>query len=128
MYRTYACVDCSAPATSKRANAKYCTICRLIRNVTFVADKTKPCWGCNKRFTPIDRNDVLCGTCDESGARGDTGTCSLCKAQAQLYGKEVSVCLACMKDPEKRPLLFRALKKKQLARRAEHGHAEVAHA
>lgn len=125
MLKSYKCEGCSAPATAKRRNAKYCTVCRLVKNVMFIKDNSKKCWLCESKFAPLERNDVFCGTCDEDAPRGNTGTCSLCQAEAQLYRDDISVCVPCMKDPEQRPLLLRALRKKQRARRKEHGHAEA---
>ena len=118
--RTIRCVICNAPTPTTRSNTKYCVPCRLLKNVKFFADQTKKCWGCDERFAPTARNDVLCGTCDDPPPRSSTGTCSFCKKEAQLYNAEVKLCLPCLKSPERRPKLLKSLMRKQREQKAQH--------
>jgi hypothetical protein len=110
---TVHCADCGSEVQTRRANTKYCKVCRLLRDVKFVKERTKECWGCGVTFAPLNRGDVFCGTCDLVPGHSVTGTCAFCKAQTQLYSDQVSVCLPCLKDPEKRPTVARSLINKQ---------------
>lgn len=118
--RTIRCVTCNAPTPTTRKNTKYCVPCRLLKNVKFYANTTKKCWGCDGRFAPLHRNDVLCGTCDDAPPRSITGICSFCKNKTELYNDNVKLCLPCIKDPERRPTLLRSLMKKQRELKEQH--------
>jgi hypothetical protein len=121
--RTILCAECQAPTPAVRKNTKYCRLCRLIKNIKFITTGTRKCWICDVTFAPLDRSDVLCGTCDDHPSHSITGSCRLCNTERTLHSDEVRVCWVCLKDPAQRPLVLRALVKKrnELRRKREAG-------
>lgn len=115
------CDDCGTEFESAKSNAKYCRVCRLLRNVIFIGNKTKECWTCGERFAPLDRNDTFCGKCNTVKSVHDAkGKCVMCKDSSdQLLHRSARVCRSCAYIPDLRPTLARALKKKQDAVRSE---------
>lgn len=113
--RTIECADCGAPRKTRKANTKYCAICRLIRDLKYIDKATQKCIVCDNRFAPLQRGEEVCGKCDLVPAYGDPrGKCALCETDdARLVNKDVNVCRECSTDPEKRTLLRRALILKQ---------------
>lgn len=116
MKRTIVCADCGAEAPARNKLAKYCDLCRLVRNVKFIGTGTRKCWACERDFAPRARNDVLCGSCELPPAHRVTGTCALCQAPGDVFSQDIAVCLQCTKDPARRPIFLRALIKKQHSR------------
>lgn len=117
MSNTIECKDCGAQFETKRRNTKYCEVCRAIRNLLYVGSHRKECVSCESTFAPLARDDILCGECDfiDSGKRV-RGKCTVCStAEAILMHKDIRVCLACGRNPEKRTLLLKALFKKKRA-------------
>lgn len=111
--RTITCEDCGSRSETTRANTKYCKTCRLFRNVVFIGHRTKTCIECEKRFAPLDRADVLCGSCDFTRPLV-AGHCALCDRDTErLLHADVKVCSMCATDPDKRVLFQRALAKKR---------------
>lgn len=110
--RTIRCEDCGADYKTKRANTKYCRVCRLYRNLLFLKNRKKECPACGDQFAPLAMDDMVCGRCD-IGRHYVDGTCALCgDATSKQLHPDVAVCHPCATDPSRRPLLIRALAKK----------------
>lgn len=121
--RTITCEDCGAPYVTKRTNTKYCRLCRLLRNVLYLRDKTSVCIGCDKTYAPLLREKfAVCGDCFPGSWGNDaTGRCSFCDTDGvRLLDPDVAVCRDCAQNPDKRELFVKALLKKQAIRRREH--------
>lgn len=105
------CSDCGAPRLTRWKNTKYCFLCRLIRNLEFIGDKTTKCIVDDKVFAPIKRNDDLCGDCDVIPMfEGLRGVCAFCKEDDKpLVAPEVAVCIGCAKNPKYRKNVRKAL-------------------
>lgn len=111
------CEDCGAPRLTKYKNTKYCEICRLLRNLRFVGERTNKCPVDGSVFAPTNRNQLVSLHCDPySPATQVKGTCGIChKEDSRLYGEHVSVCVDCMDDPKKRQTIYGQLLLKQKA-------------
>lgn len=108
------CVDCGREFESNRENAKYCYLCRLYRNLVFIADRKYECWACGEKFAPLARSDKFCGGCNTNTSIHHTeGTCSFCGEARVVLHEDVSVCLPCATDGEQRKLFVRAIHKKR---------------
>ena len=119
MKRTVICADCGTEAPARNKLAKYCDLCRLVRGLKFIGQKSLKCWACERDFAPRARNDVLCGECELTPGYSVTGACALCEAtDRDLLNKDIAVCMGCSTDPAQRPVFLRALIKKQARRRA----------
>lgn len=110
------CADCGAERKARNKNTRYCRVCRLGRNIAFLGQRTNTCWMCEERFAPLSANDPMCANCDYKSASATVAECALCHEQAPRVDHEIAVCIACAKDPKKRPLFARALHKKVKAR------------
>lgn len=116
---TFNCVDCRAPSTARRPNAKYCDVCRLWRDLMFVGARRHRCLDCEESFAPTRVADKLCATCDFIGSRKYAeGECAFChRSTDPLLCVDVRVCRRCARDPERRSLLIKAVKAKRNSRR-----------
>lgn len=115
---TISCADCGADYETKRSNTKYCRVCRIYRDLSFLGERTKNCLECDKKFALMSRKDLLCGGCGSFLAKEVEGDCSLCGASTKhLLHETIKVCRPCATDPKKRVTLLRALAKK----RRKHG-------
>lgn len=113
------CEDCGAHRLTKYKNTKYCHVCRLLRNLKFIGQKTKTCFICDAEFAPIDRNDGMCRACgDLRRSYNVDGKCGLCGREGLLWRKEIRVCIECLRDPRQRPRLLKGLIAKQRAQAA----------
>lgn len=116
--RTIQCADCGSDYETKRSNTKYCRACRLYRDLTFIQDRTKECIECERKFAPVTRKDLVCGSCFSHMAQVHAGHCALCDRDTQhLIHGDVACCWSCATDPKKRITLLRALAKRR--RRSE---------
>lgn len=118
--RTFACEDCGHPTQTIRENTKYCAVCRLIRDLPYVAkqhDKAK-CALCTAEFARLDVRDPLCGDCTPPNTKHGIAECAFCKTEQPRFRPELSVCDRCARDPENRAKLWGSLKRKQADRRA----------
>lgn len=117
--KTIICEDCGAERKTRYSNTKYCLVCRMARNLKFIAAATSKCGVCDKSFAPLKRGEVLCGECDDIPASGDPrGTCGLCKAtDVPIVNEDISVCKPCSTDPEKRTELLAAVMMKRKLRK-----------
>lgn len=108
------CEDCGTKRVTRYKNTKYCEICRLLRNLKFIGDRTESCLVTKKRFAPIKRNQQLSLTCDPySTPAGHEGTCGVCDTEGRLYGDNVKVCTECLDDPKQRGKIIAMLIQKQ---------------
>lgn len=118
MPQTINCKDCGAPRETKHRNTRYCHVCRLFRNLVFVSRRTAACVSCDGRFAPIKRDDQLCGFCDFLGeTHRVTGKCGVCGQKTELVRREIRVCVPCLKAPDKRQLVIKALNKRRQEQR-----------
>ncbi len=118
---TIACADCRAPRLAKIANTKYCHVCRLLRDAKFVGSTVTKCFVCDKTFARVVRRDTMCASCDDLRRSYNVdGTCGLCKQPGVLWRAEVAICVSCLRDPEKRGPMIRALQHKQRLQKEAH--------
>lgn len=112
------CEDCGAKRSNAAyKNTRYCKSCRLLRDLVFLDDTTRPCKGCRRMYAPTQRRDAYCGECCFGSV--DEGRCAFCKLEnAELYRAGVAVCVKCVRDPRLRRSVVAALKKGQRERRA----------
>lgn len=100
--RTISCATCHATCQASRPNAKYCPLCRLLKNCEYVAEKTVDCWGCNKEFAPTYAKEILCGDCHVHGAPPAPVECAFCHETKEPVITGVKVCNRCARDPKLR--------------------------
>lgn len=118
--REVPCEDCGIVVRTKRINTKVCKVCRLIRDLKFVTNRSAKCWDCNRAFSPLNSQQRFCGYCDSPHKVELEGVCGLChRAEHNLIHPDVSVCRVCAVDPNQREQFYRALKKKQSQRKAQ---------
>lgn len=111
------CADCGHPATAKRKNQRYCGVCRLFRNLIYLGGRTVRCASCDTKFAPLHVNDKLCADCDFDKEKLPKGRCAFCEQDERpLVKEDVSICIACAKDPSHRDKVTRALGKKRRQR------------
>lgn len=116
------CEDCGHEYQSKRANAKYCGVCRLFRDLVYHGKRKQTCLDCGERFAPFKSGERLCSNCDFIGsANYAAGACALCKHSTHpLLSTDIAVCLGCARDPDKRDIFTKAVAKKRQSRRSQH--------
>lgn len=119
------CASCGTQAGAKRKDAEHCRSCRLLRVLTYAARgqwKRATCRMCGERFIPMRRNDYTsCGSCQAAQKHHapPTITCGICR-QPGHPTEGVNVCLACVKHPQRRKEVVKALKHGQAKRRKAH--------
>lgn len=113
-YRKIHCEQCGSPRLTRRANTKYCRVCRTFKNIEFIGDRKAKCIGCNGSFSPLLRGDDVCGKCTLTHASGDPrGECKLCGTDdAHLIDENIAVCEVCAYSNQKRGEFKKALLKK----------------
>lgn len=112
------CADCGEERKASAANTRYCRVCRLLRNLDFLSDRTHKCLECSSRYPPIMRNDQWCGDC-ALGQTNVRGCCALCgKEDAYLVLPDVRVCHRCARNPRMRRRFILGLRKRQDEQRA----------
>lgn len=109
------CSDCGTVRYTRYGNTKYCELCRLIRNIRFVGDRTRKCGVSGKEFAPIDRNQLVSLECDPYARPGHpTGTCGECDTEnTDLLGNMMHICFKCADDIKRRGKLYSQLLLKQ---------------
>lgn len=112
------CADCGAERQARNKNTKYCRVCRLSRNLVYLRKRqtTSTCVLCDTKFAPLQVGDDLCAKCDYQPESAPVVVCALCNESRRSIDNDIAVCLECAKDPEKRDVFLRALKKKINAR------------
>jgi hypothetical protein len=119
------CEDCTAPYLTNRKNTKFCPTCRLLTDLKYVANTTRKCWLCKEPYAPITFKDPACGTCAYHPARPGIGPCAYCKAEGRYAVAGVMVCNNCIRDPQHRERLIKALVLKQHNRREQFADPEA---
>lgn len=120
--RTIHCEDCGAPRQTVMPNTKYCTTCRLFKNLSFIREATGKCVACGKRHALTERKAFLCQTCQAEAGNCREGDCGVCGTKStRLVWQDVAVCVGCMDDPDKRGMILAGLIKKIAANRSEYG-------
>jgi hypothetical protein len=111
------CADCGREFETTRDNAKYCRLCRLLKNLIYIGDRRYECWACGGEFAPLGRNDKFCGQCNTVGSVHDHGgECRLCgETSDQLLHADVLVCRGCSTNPDRRKVLIQAVYRKHKA-------------
>jgi hypothetical protein len=119
MTHTIHCADCGHPRQTSRKNTKYCTVCRLFRDLAFLQTggfKIRPCAVCDTKFAPLNRNDALCAKCDIPKESAVIGDCAFCETEQRLHSDAVGICTGCLKEPKHAPKIFKAVGRKRLER------------
>lgn len=108
--RTIHCEDCGAEYRTRRKNTRYCSACRLLRDLLWLADRKAKCVMCDAQFAPLHSRDKLCAQCDfmHSADHGE-GDCAVCRGHGRLVRRGLAVCLPCAKDPARRDKIIKAL-------------------
>lgn len=109
------CADCSTVRYTRYKNTKYCELCRFLRNLKFIGERTKKCAVSEKPFAPIDRNQFVSLKRDPySRPGGLDGECGLCnKKDVWLMGNMIHICRECVDDPNRRSEIIGLLLRKQ---------------
>lgn len=109
--RVFNCADCDEPVETKYKTKKYCDLCRLFRDLTFLGLRKTKCLSCQEAFCPTNSNHKLCWECDFTAAdKHPIGECRLCDASPRpLLSPDVLVCLQCTQDPAQREAFTRAV-------------------
>lgn len=113
------CESCGGPYLAKRSDAKNCASCRLLKVLTYTAGKfgKKKCRVCKAEYRPASVKDLShCADC-QPDPKAPVVTCVICKKDAPMY-ERVCVCKHCVKGIASQPVVIRALKKGQAARKA----------
>lgn len=120
--RTIHCETCGAPRETSMPNTKYCTTCRLFKNIKFLGERTGTCVACNKKFALTERKAIICQECSAAAGDSRKGTCGVCKSEnADLIWQDAAVCVRCMDDPTKRGPIVAGLVQKIARNKAEYG-------
>jgi len=120
--RTIECENCGAPRTTRMKNTKYCTACRLYKNLSYLKDRTHTCVVCEKEYAVTDRKPFMCRSCEAESGNHRTGHCGVCNTQdARLVWEDVACCVDCMDEPAKRGPIIKGLLQKIKRNREEYG-------
>lgn len=109
---TIVCADCGRDYETVRRNTKYCSLCRLLRDLLFVDRATTKCWICSEVFAPIERREKSCGSCCYKAAKNGVAECAFCHQEKPRVNAGIAVCHGCARDPELRGKLMNSLMKK----------------
>lgn len=117
---TIACQDCGHEIKTSRANTKYDSVCRLIRDIPYtVRMRNAKCELCDDPFQPLDIHDTLCGRhAPPSPKHGDIA-CVFCGNERTRCRPEIDVCDICARNAEVRKPFFAYLEGVQAARRGD---------
>jgi hypothetical protein len=113
------CEECTEPYETTRPNTKFCSRCRLSKDVTFIDDHTVKCWQCEKVFAPIERGEKTCGECCYQPKKHGETTCVFCKNTRLRVRANVECCHECARNPKLRGKLIASLRNAQRRRRME---------
>lgn len=120
--RLIACEDCGHHYETIRPNTKRDSVCQLIRSMSYQVARgyntEVVCPLTDKAFAPLDSSDRISAEAALPSKRCGVGECGFCGEMKPRCRVDVSVCLACAQDPKNRKRLYKALLKKQAARRA----------
>lgn len=120
--REIACEDCGAPRKTRMKNTKYCHACRLLKDLSFLRDRTGECVACGRKHSLTQRKAWLCQRCTADSGNYREGHCGVCgKENARLVWQEVAVCVDCMDNPEQRGPIIKGLIQKIARNREEYG-------
>lgn len=106
------CADCGRQRATKRRNTKYCSLCRLMRDLQFVQARLHKCWLCEVRFAPIGGRDNACPDCMYVPKSFGVEECAFCHQAKPRANPEIAVCHSCARDPKLRPKLINSLQRK----------------
>lgn len=119
-------ITCQACGAERRnvqyKTTRYCESCALLRDLEYLGERTYNCTaaGCSLEFAPVRRGDRWCGECSFSNVIGE---CVLCQsASVELHRQTIPVCLRCLRSPEQRAFLVKALRRGQRERRTANHH------
>lgn len=109
------CADCGAERKARNKNTKYCTTCRLLRDLWFIGPKPYHCQECKQPYSPLRRGDLLCAQCDVfdkelPAQREECRTCG--ESEYRLLADDIRMCRKCAKKPELRRGLIQRLREK----------------
>lgn len=122
-HRTITCRDCAAKRRTTFKNTRYCTSCRLLRDLESIDTEEHACRanGCNNVFAPVTRRDLYCGDCAASmSSDAAMGECKYCQTEAALW-RGLAICQNCLRDAGERPRVVKGLRVGQRTRRKENG-------
>lgn len=120
--RTITCADCGAPRETVMPNTKYCTTCRLFKDLSFIKDKTGRCVACGKTHAQTERKPFLCQCCSADAGNHRTGDCGVCgKTDTRLVWQDIACCVECMDDPKQRGKILAGLIQKIKQNREKYG-------
>jgi hypothetical protein len=125
MPHTIRCNDCGEQVETARKNTKYCSVCRLIRDLPYAAGQEvrigglPKCALCAKEFARLDIRDPLCGECAPETRSHGKCVCAFCHEEKHRVRKDIAVCDRCARKKEVRDQLWKSLRNKQRARQAE---------
>ncbi len=114
---TITCEDCRHEYATIRRNTKVCGLCRLVRDLPYIADKKATCWICENEFAPLYRGENVCAACGTPSQRHGIGECVYCHESRPRVRNDVSVCDHCARQPDRRRMFMLGLLKKQAQRR-----------
>lgn len=116
--KTIICEDCGKLRETAQSNTRFCRVCRLLKNLTWLKSRTAKCLVCECRFAPLERNAYLCPKCDPAERKDPpVGNCALCDTEGELVDTDVHVCMGCATSIDKRPIFHAALIKKVKAQK-----------
>lgn len=124
------CIDCTAPYAARSTRSTRCAACRLGARLAVVASarlRRRKCSLCTTPFLPSHSHDhYLCGACEaQQMPTGLDVDCVICRQRRQAVLPELTVCIVCAKDPEKREALQRGLAKGRRDRTAKYEAADA---
>jgi hypothetical protein len=116
--QTINCQMCGWEYETRSKNAKYCRVCQLLRNLTWLGNRTTTCIiKPEHEFVNLtdQREAPVCGEHDLLPRRHDvTGLCKLCgEHSTRLTHADVAICRSCLTKPDNRETVLVRLKQKQ---------------
>lgn len=107
------CQECGHREETTGKNTIRCATCRLVRNLSWVRNRTAKCWLCKAKYAPIARDDGLCGECAHTPATAKTIDCVFCGGHKRSVAQDIAVCGSCARDPLNRRSFLDAVLKRQ---------------
>lgn len=114
-----ACEDCGFVIQAARRNTKYCRVCRMVRDLPYVATRHRKCGLCDTKFHPINVRDACCGEHAPRLAADELVTCAYCGTEGLSVAGDLAVCRTCARTSgELRQRFFKALLNRQRKQQA----------
>ena len=90
------CVKCGGEFLAMNKQRKYCSVCQIIRDISFRPKLKRDCSICSKTFWPIRGTYTVCADCTLVEDSDTYGPCSRCERHFRPAPGIQSHCISCV--------------------------------